>query len=489
MDERNIDRTHIIALKEENGLLQNMEIPITRPEQFISELEAMIDKPNRTVWDMQSFFTTRFPNTASYLDYIHPQSYCASYVSGTRYPQLTGYDELKNTWNRVGFAARESYFASCNKNGETPKAYIAKQEEMDAIEHLNKCQKQNFFTKSMRWINASCYNATASQLNQSDSVKMYSKENIGWSSFTHQINDDIKIALKTNFGYGSAAYFLLAVQYKGLDILPYSHIVKYYKANTADIVRCTRSYNPCRESWSASFDFISTFVNESIADPTNSIESHIMKEIVEMMQGLEEITLNPTAFMERIGNNKADSCIITVRPMFREDRIRMQCYPEETTILFKVEKITGALDFLNSLTAIAKEIKAVQPYIDRLLEINMSLYPEVQDAIAKINKKIEEQTVIKTKLGKQIADLSEKLTSFEEDITRLRAEATQEQPFNMSDYETSHPEYGLLKSQKSKVQLQLYKVNHLICDFNSFLDFLSHSLAKIGEIKQLKEAA
>lgn len=63
MDEKNIDRTHIIVLKEENGLLQNMELPITRPEQFIAELKAMIGNSNRSVWDMQSYFMTRFPKT------------------------------------------------------------------------------------------------------------------------------------------------------------------------------------------------------------------------------------------------------------------------------------------------------------------------------------------------------------------------------------------------------------------------------------------
>ena len=72
MEERNIDRTHIIALKEENGLLRNVELPISRPEQFIAELKAMIENPNRTVWDMQSLFTTRFRKTDSYLDYISP---------------------------------------------------------------------------------------------------------------------------------------------------------------------------------------------------------------------------------------------------------------------------------------------------------------------------------------------------------------------------------------------------------------------------------
>ena len=489
MNERHIDRTHIIALKEENGLLRNMELPITRPEQFIAELAAMIDNPNRSVWDMQSFFTTRFHKTNGYLDYIQPYSYLSSYISGVGYPKLYEYSELRSSWEEAGKSARDSYYDSCNRNGSNPDASIAAQKESDAIISLKKSQKSRFFSSAMRWLDANCYYDTASQFNRDNSIKMFSKENIGWSHFIHQVNDDIKVALRTNFGYGSSAYFLLAVQYKGLDILPYSYIVKYYKAGMADIVRCTRSYSPCRESWVASFDFLSDFVNNCIADPANFVETYIITEVVEMMQGLEAIALNPKGFMERIGNRNADPCVINVRPMFGDDKTRMQSYPDETPILFKVEKITGALDFLNSLSAIAKEVKTVKPHIDRLLEINMTLYPEIQDAIAKINKKVEEQVVIKSKLEEQIAALSEKLTPFEDEITRLRAEATQEKPFNMNDYETLHSEYVSLKSKRSDVQSQIYKVNRLISDFNSFLGILNRSLTKIEDVKQLKEAA
>lgn len=489
MGERNIDRTHIIALKEENGLLRNKVLIIMRPEQFIAELEAMIDNSNRSVWDMQSFFTTRFQKTNDYLDYIQPYSYQSSYISGIRYPKLYEYSELISSWEEAGKYARDAYRNSCKQNGSNPDASIQAQKEAEAIGLLKRTQKSSFFSDAMRWLDASCYYDTASELNRDNSIKMFSKENIGWSHFTHQVNEDIKVALRTNFGYGSSSYFLLAVQYKGLDILPYSYIVKYYKAGMADLVRCTRSYSPCRESWSASFDFLSDFVNKSIADPANFVEYYIMQEVVEMMQGLEAIILNPKGFMECISNMKADPCVINVRPMFDDDKTRMQTYPEETTILFKVEKITGALDFLNSLTAIAKEVKTVQPHIDRLLEINMTLYPEVQDAIAKVNKKIEEQTIVKSKLDEQISALSENLTPFEEEITCLSAEATRENPFNLSDYEVLHPEYVSLKSKKSDVQSQLYKVNRLISDFNSFLGILNRSLTKIEEVKQLKEVA
>lgn len=175
--------------------------------------------------------------------------------------------------------------------------------------------------------------------------------------------------------------------------------------------------------------------------------------------------------------------------MFGDDRTQMQSYPEETPILFKIEKITGALDFLNSLTAIAKEVKAVQPHIDRLLEINMALYPEVEKAISKINAKFDEKVAIKTNLETQINAISDRLLPFEDEIAHLRAAATQENPFSMNTYEISHPVYGKLKEEKSDLQSKLYKVNRLISDFNSFLGILNRSISRLDELKQSKQAA
>ena len=489
MDITNIDRTHIIALKEVNGLLRNVELPITRPEQFIAELSAMIDNPNRTVWDMQSLFTTRFSKKAAYPDCIHPYSYSSSYVRGVHYPKLSEYNELKSLWAKAGKIARESYLASCKQNGKNPETTVAAKTEMEAINGIKKRQKQDFFNEAMRWIDAHCYYDTTNQLNRNGKVKMFSKESIGWNDFTYRVNDDIKVALKTNFGFGSAAYFLLAVQYKGLNILPYSYIVKYYKANMADIVRCTRSYTPCRESWSASFDFLSDFVNNSVTDPEGFVESYIMREVTEMIQGLEAIALNPKSFMERISNRTTDPCVIHVRSMFSEEKLRMQTYPDETPILFKVEKIIGALDFLKSLTAIAKEVSMVQPYINRLLELNLALYPEVKEAATKVRAKVEEQRAIKTNIETQISNFSEKLVPFDTEIKKLQAEAPKENPFKLSTYETAHPEYVKIKSAKNNLYSQLYKVNRRIDDFNSFLKILDRSLLKLDEIKQIKEAA
>lgn len=483
METKDIDRTYIIALQEVNGLLKNVELPISRPEQFIAELKAMIDNPNRSVWDMQSHFTTRFPMTGMNLDYLQPYSYQSSYVSDIDYPQMTDYNELRRSWAETGKSARETYLASCKQDGINHDT-TASQKEVEAINSLKKSQKLRFFSKAIRWIDASCYYDEVNRLEQNSSVKMFSMENIGWNRFTYRVNDDINVSLKTNFGFGSAAYFLLAVQYKGLDILPYSYIVKYYKARMIDIVRCTRSYSPCRESWSASFDFLSDFVNNSVADPEEFVKSYIMHEVTEMMQGLEAIAINPKVFIKDIGNSKPEPCVVNVSPMFDTDEMRMQSYPDEMPILFKVEKIVGALDFLESLTEIAKEVKMVQPHIDRLLELNIKLYPEVQDAVDKINNKVEEQEKIKNSLEEKISSLAEKLAPFETEIAQLRAKSTNENPFNMSNYESAHSEYKKYEREKSELISELYKVNQIISDFNSFLALLNRSLSKIEEVRQ-----
>lgn len=70
MNNTDIDRTHIVALKKESGKFHKVNVSIEKPEQFIAELSAMVDNPNRTVWDMQSLFQTRFPKGFRYIDYI-----------------------------------------------------------------------------------------------------------------------------------------------------------------------------------------------------------------------------------------------------------------------------------------------------------------------------------------------------------------------------------------------------------------------------------
>ena len=489
MDEKNIDRTHIIALQEVDGLFRNVEISIIKPEQFIAEFSAMVDNPNRTVWDMQSLMIGRYPKTNGILDYIYPFSYTSygSYNSlvelGTQYPQMEGYDELQQSWNTAANKARQSYMEQCRRNETEPNPSEALNKEEEARASLKRQQKQSFIQSALRWIDAESYQNTVSELQFKGSVKMFSKENIGWNTFRYDVSGDVSVELKTNFGYGNSAHFLLAVKYKGIAILPYSYIVKYYKANMADIVRCTRSYQPCRESWSASFDFLCDFINKSLADPASFVKKYIMNEVEEMMTGLEAIANNPRLYIDRIQNKRAEPCIINVCPMFSDEKNRLAIYPSEAIILFKVEKITGALDFLSSLSEIAHEVPEVHAYISKLLDINMSLVPEISEALTKISAKAKDLDNKKVVIEADIERLSGLLSPFEKEIEDMRKNMPQGKPFSSHDYELSNPQYVRLKKEKEEASSQLYKVKGTLNDLNNFKKILERSATKINELK------
>jgi|GEM_PF-4186108 hypothetical protein len=56
MANNDLNKTHILVLGETNGIFEKVEMPIDRPEQFLNEIHAMADNPNRTVMDMQTHF-------------------------------------------------------------------------------------------------------------------------------------------------------------------------------------------------------------------------------------------------------------------------------------------------------------------------------------------------------------------------------------------------------------------------------------------------
>ena len=106
---------------------------------------------------------------------------------------------------------------------------------------------------------------------------MYSTDTLGWSDFTYKVTDDVTITIGTNFGYGQSSYFHLGLCYKGIDVLPYSFVTKYYYANMADIIRYTRLYEVKHDSWNVAFEFVERMANLATANPDAFIEETIVE--------------------------------------------------------------------------------------------------------------------------------------------------------------------------------------------------------------------
>ena len=144
------------------------------------------------------------------------------------------------------------------------------------------------------------------------------------------------------------------------------------------LMACTRAYRPLRESWEASIDFISDFVNQSIADPRKFIGEYVIKEVEEMMKGLRAIMDNPVEVQSRIKDSTSSEIRLSViRPFNKDEFVMMETMADELTTLFKAEKITGALLFVESLRQLQEVCGDMSALIDEILSMNKEVKPEI----------------------------------------------------------------------------------------------------------------
>ena len=99
-----------------------------------------------------------------------------------------------------------------------------------------------------------------------EQVGFVNSESIGSDYREYIVSDDIKIYVATNLGFGNCSYFTLRLQYKGIDILPYSRVVNSYNADMRDVLMFLKKYSPQSDSWNLASDFIESTANLVMTD-------------------------------------------------------------------------------------------------------------------------------------------------------------------------------------------------------------------------------
>ena len=277
---------HINIIRENDGRVRFESVVIPKDIELLAELEAMVDNPNRTVIDMQNrmalFFNVN--NRRSY-NYIYPYSYASSYVDGVSYPQSMTLDEYHNMIAKIEVDLKERNYSS--------DVYTEK------LSGAIRDKKSRYMTAARRYVNAySYYNQITSFLSDA-SVKMYSTETIGWSSFSFDISDDVKINVRSNFGYGWSSYFFVNLTYKGIEIHPYSYWIKYYNADKESLMRYTRNYETDSKSWESAFKFVEDVTNKAKNNEGAFVKEFILNEVDELMRGLRTIMKMPMDYLTK----------------------------------------------------------------------------------------------------------------------------------------------------------------------------------------------
>ena len=354
-----INKDYILCIEEnDNGLSLRREYIDCSSKDLIRSLESKINNKEYSVYQLENELYSSLPQsmTTGY-NYLYPYGYDESYVEGV-YPGV--------------------FIANINKEAS----------DHSGREYASDL-KQRFVDQVKRYIYAMDYQRTMNALSMRNEVKMYSLEMMGWNEFNFNINDDIKAIVRTNFGYGSSSYFTLKLQYKGIDIIPYTHIVNYYYAHMIELIRCTQNYSPSRDNWETAMGYIADAANIS-SDPTSFIQKYIVGECKTMIEKLKELNKDARCFCENLmqrEHNGNDLLYVVDADNYNKEVFSI--YPDEFSFTKRCEKTSGALNFLENMRFRTEYFPEFQNFIDELIEMNLNLIPEIDERAQIIEDEIQ----------------------------------------------------------------------------------------------------
>jgi hypothetical protein len=320
---------------------------------------------------------------------------------------------------------------------------------------------------------------------------MFSLESTGWNAHYYPINQDITIEVCSNFGYGRSSYFYVNFKYKGIDILPYSDLVRYYKANMIDFIRYTRQYCPERDNWDLALNFVVETANYAIKDESAFVSKWIFNEIEEMMAGLELIAKNPQGVYSKLSSQEINIFgLVNVRNITSTEKKNYLIFPTETVIAIQAEKITGALQFMENIASLKEVYPKAEEVINRIKQINTELYPRFKEAITRIEDKItlkQNQVDILTEEENKLVEICK---PYEDKISKIYEKADKEAKakdpdayVSMSeikqDFINNNNDYKIILEKIDSIRNEISPIESMISGLKDFIDQLNDCVKNI----------
>ena len=184
-----------------------------------------------------------------------------------------------------------------------------------------------------------------------------------------------------------------------------------------------------------------------------------------MLEGLNYIQQNPKVVIEDVKNRKIESDgLYSVHNISGNDLESYQIYPDELAIVFKAEKTTNALRFIDKLQKATSIYQPAEDAIQIIQHHNRAIATEIEENMEKIHCGINE---LQTQLNKKNIELdvcSKAIMKHEEALDTLyeknpdtaRQKIRQAYAIQFPEYTRLQEEQALLERTVSKLERNLY---------------------------------
>ena len=451
---------YILAISEnENGLKIN-KIEIIRHNTLIKNLIEKCNNDNIDVVDLDYYLKQNLTYKDKEFPFCLGHNYHDHYIDDVTFPK----------YDTKTFSHNISKIESQLKNAQERKLDTKVRELENKLIKYHQKEKKEYLKKALTYIYSFDYNQALKSNKVEEKYKIFSSEIHGRFSYNTDVNDDLKITTRTNFCYGSSSYFHIIVKYKDIELLPYSEWVKYYYAGYNEIMRFTRSY-PChRASWNYAMIFLVEYINNALIDPVSFINNEVMSEVNGLLLGLEEIfLLDENKFKEKLDVKHIEDDdiryigISSARHANESEHEYYKITPYECAMIFRMEKISGALHFLKSLNKLSDIYNDVQTVINRILELNSLIYPEVNNAIPPIELEINDLKRALQPIERTYNYKSKQVTRLEKQLERLLSKSEFSKRKEVETlFKKRNPQFEILLKQTQSLWLDINKYQNLI---------------------------
>lgn len=452
----NID--YIPVIRQSGNLVKLERIEIEKPQALLSELKDLMDGRSFSILDLQSRICNHFnEDDRESIMFLSPSSYYSTYVSGVRFPHIYSTDEYEDFVENIKEDVIDKHSVELEKIRKEEGNKKHEERVNSYLESKLDMEKRAYYGKCVRFIDAHSYKNTVNKCKEDSSIKMHSIEEDGWNTYRHVVNDDVTISVSTNFGYGNSTYFHIGLNYKGIDILPYSFIVNYYYANMRDLCWYTRNYYAKSENWNTAFQFVEDVTNLVETSTDKFCTEFLKAEIDKMLTGLSKVVRTPDSFLDSFTtgiNGDPSETYLGIRNINSYEISRYRTYPEDMPIAFMAEKIMNSYDFLSNLTKLAEVYPIAMSAVNKIKGYGTEALPKIRENYSKNQRKIEECNCTIKNLEDKIKELEEKKAE-QEKLIEVMYEKVKDVKWRLNfyrEYEEEHPEYHQIKEDISAAE-------------------------------------